>query len=172
MAKLGRIFTGLAAAAAILAGVSGAAWAQTPTKLNQYQYWGAFSYKAGGKTVCYILSAPTKKEPASVNHGDNYFLVSKRGAGKLAFEPQFMAGYELKAQSHVVVSVGNKSFNMFTKGNSAWVEGDAQEAQLLTAMRGGSTMEIKAVSKRGTNTSYSYSLKGLSAALKSIDKCK
>jgi len=172
MAKMGKILTGLMAAAAFMAGASGAAQAQTPSKLGQYQYWTAFSYKADGKTVCYILSQPLKKEPASVNHGDNYFLISKRGPGRQGLEPQFMAGYELKAQSKVSASVGAKSYNMFTKGNSAWVEGDAQEGQLLTAMRGGKTLDVKAVSKRGTNTSYSYSLKGLTAAIKAIEKCK
>lgn len=174
MVKFGRIFTGLAGAAMAVSVFCGAAQAQTPApkKLHQYEYWGAYSYKADKKTVCYILSTPVKQEPGSVNHGDNFFLISKRGSGKLSFEPQFMAGYDLKPQSHVVASVGGKSFNLFTKGNSAWVEGEKQEGELLAAMRGGSVMEIKAVSKRGTNTSYAYSLKGISAALKAVQKCQ
>jgi len=173
MVKFGRIFTGLLAAAPVALFCGPAeAQAPAPAKLSQYDYWGAYSYKAQGKTVCYILSTPVKQEPASVKHGDNFFLISRRSSGKLSFEPQFMAGYELKPQSHVVVTVGAKSFNLFTKGNSAWVEGEKQEAELLAAMRGGSTMAIKAVSKRGTDTSYSYSLKGISAALKAVQKCK
>lgn len=174
MAKFSKIWTAILSAALVFASFGFAA-AQTPAKLNQFEYWGAFAYKANNKTVCYILSTPTKQEPASVKHGDNYFLISKReGAkgSKISFEPQFMAGYDLKPQSRVVATVGNKSFNLFTKGNSAWVEGDSHEAELLAAMRGGSTMEIKAVSLRGTDTSYVYSLKGLSAALKSVQKCK
>ncbi|KAA6204623.1 MAG: hypothetical protein DU429_07850 [Candidatus Tokpelaia sp.] len=173
MVNFGRIFAGLLAAAAI-AVFGNAAWAQAPapTKLNQYDYWGAYSYKAEGKVVCYILSTPTKQEPASVKHGDNFFLISRRNGGKLSFEPQFMAGYDLKPQSQVVATVGAKSFNLFTKGNAAWVEGEKQESALLAAMRSGSVMEVKAVSKRGTETFYTYSLKGIGAALKSVQKCK
>jgi|GEM_PF-280369 len=173
MVNFGRIFTGLLAAAAI-AVFGNAAWAQTPApkKLNQYDYWGAYSYKADGKMVCYILSTPTKQEPASVRHGDNFFLISKRNNGKLSFEPQFMAGYDLKPQSRVLAIVGSKSFNLFTKGNAAWVEGEKQESDLLLAMRSGSVMEVRAVSKRSTDTSYIYSLKGISAALKAVQKCK
>jgi len=175
MTGFGRIFTAMLGAAFGAAVLGGAAQAQapTPSKLSQHEYWIAYSYKSAGKTACYILSQPIKKEPASVNHGDNYFLISKRsGTAKLSFEPQFMAGYPLKAETNVIASVGDKNFRMFTKGNSAWVDGDKQESDLLTAMRGGKTLDVKAVSVRGTKTAYSYSLKGLTAALKAISKCK
>jgi hypothetical protein len=39
-------------------------------------------------------------------------------------------------------------------------------------MKGGKSMTVKAVSGRGTATSYSYSLSGISAALKQIESCK
>lgn len=176
MARCAAVFAAAAASAvcgsAAFAQASGQAASPTPTKLSQHEYWGAYVYKADNKAVCYILSTPTKQEPENVKHGDNFFLVSKRGSGKLAFEPQFMAGYDLKPESQVKVTVGAKSFSLFTKGNSAWIEGERQEVELLAAMRGGSAMEVSAVSKRGTDTSYIYSLKGISAAIKAVQKCK
>lgn len=160
------------AALMLTVGMGGVALAQTPAKLDQFDYWGVYSYKANNSTVCYILSTPTAQEPSTVKHGDNFFLVSKRSSGAVSFEPQFMAGYNLREGSHVTVTVGSRDFSMFTKGASAWVDTAHSEANLLAAMKAGNTMTVKAVSQRGTNTSYTYSLKGITAALKSIQKCK
>ncbi|UXN04860.1 invasion associated locus B family protein [Bartonella sp. HY406] len=152
-------------------GLATAAMAQSPTRLNQFDYWGAYSYKAGTGTVCYVLSAPTKQEPSSVNHGDNFFLISKRPDGSTSFEPQFMAGYNLRANVTVTID-GKGSFTLFTKEKSAWIESSQNETKLIAALRSGTTMVVKAVSARGTNTTYTYSLKGITAALNSMKNCK
>ena len=83
-----------------------------------------------------------------------------------------MMGYPLKEGSKVEVDVDGRKFSLFTRGNSAWVENAAEEPQLVAAMRAGSAMTVKAVSRRGTNTSYSYSLKGVTAALSQIQSCQ
>jgi hypothetical protein len=101
-----------------------------------------------------------------------FFFVSQRPGQAVSFEPQFIAGYALREGSKVSVSIGSKDFTMFTKGKSAWVENAAEEPQLIAAMKGGSEMEVKATSGRGTKTSYSFSLKGITAALDSIAGCK
>lgn len=158
------------AASVMIMAVAGIASAQTPTRINQFDAWGAYSYKSGNNTVCYVLSAPITAEPKSVNHGDNYFLVSKRAGNPVTYEPQFMAGYTLKDK--VTVSVDGKNFEFFTKDSSAWAASPATESQLVAAMKNGSNLSVKAISQRGTNTSYTYSLKGITAALNAAQKCK
>lgn len=158
------------AASVMIMAVAGTASAQTPTRINQFDAWGAYSYKSGNNTVCYVLSAPITSEPKSVNHGDNYFLVTKRTGNPVSYEPQFMAGYALKDK--VIVSVDGKNFEFFTKDSSAWAASPATESQLVAAMKSGSNLSIKAVSQRGTNTNYTYSLKGVTAALNAAQKCK
>ena len=158
------------AASVMIMAIAGTASAQTPTRINQFDAWGAYSYKSGNNTVCYVLSAPITAEPKSVNHGDNYFLVSKRAGSPVTYEPQFMAGYALKDK--VTVSVDGKNFEFFTKDSSAWAASPAAESQLVAAMKSGSNLSVKAVSQRGTNTSYTYSLKGITAALNAAQKCK
>lgn len=165
----GKIFV---AASVMMLTLAGTAIAQSPTQIGVYDKWGAYSYKTGNKSVCYALSMPLKMEPSSVNHGDNYFLVSERSGNPGSFEPQFMAGYTLAANSKVIVTVDGKSFEMFTKNQSAWVADPQLETQLVTAMRAGSDMTVKATSLRGTNTNYTFSLKGITAAMKSAqDRC-
>ena len=49
----------------------------------------------------------------------------------------------------------------------------AEEQRLVGAMKAGTRMTVKGVSQRGTNTSYSYSLSGITAALDAVAKaCK
>ena len=77
--------------------------AQSPTRIQQFKAWGAYSYKSGNSTVCYVLSVPTTKEPASVDHGDIFFIVSQRPGQNISYEPQAMMGYTLKQDSKVNV---------------------------------------------------------------------
>ncbi|RCL03554.1 MAG: Invasion associated locus B family protein [Candidatus Tokpelaia sp. JSC161] len=146
---------------------------QTPQKINQFDYWGAYSYKNHKNTLCYILSTPTEQQPSTVKHGDNFFLLSKKiAAKKITFEPQFMAGYTLKKNSRVNLSIGNKNFSMFTKNTSAWIDTNKGELNLVAAMKKGKSLTVQAISERGTNTTYTYSLKGITAAIDAIQKCK
>ena len=151
---------------------AGIASAQTPTRIQQFKAWGAYSYKSGNSNVCYVLSVPTSKEPASVDHGDIFFIVSQRPGQNISYEPQAMMGYVMKENSKVIVTIDNKSFTLFTKERAAWVENAAEEPALVAAMKTGHNMTVKATSRKGTATSYAYSLQGISAALKQIERCK
>lgn len=166
---LGKSFV---AASVFMVGMAGSALAQTPSQISQFNAWGAYSYKAGNGKVCYVLTVPTQKAPASVDHGDNFFLISQKPGQNVSFEPQFMAGYELNPNAKVVVSVGKQTFNMFVNGKSGWMENAAEEPKLIAAMRGAGEMKVQAQSKRGTKTNYTYSLKGIKDALAAIQKCK
>ena len=155
----------------VMAGVAAAQQA-APTRIQQFQAWGAYSYKSGNSTVCYVLSVPTAKQPASVDHGENFFIVSQRPGQNISYEPQAMMGYTVKESSKINVVIDNKTFVMFTKDKAGWVENAAQEPALVAAMKGGHSMTVNATSRKGTPTSYSYSLSGISAALKQIETCK
>jgi len=83
-----------------------------------------------------------------------------------------MMGYTVKENSKINVVIDNKTFVKFTKDKAGWVENAAQEPALVAAMKGGPSMTVTAVSRKGTGTSYAYSLSGISAALKQIESCK
>lgn len=162
----------IAIALTIMLASSSFAAAQAPNRIQQFKAWGAYSYKQGSGTVCYVLSVPTTKEPASVDHGDIFFIVSQRPGQNISYEPQAMMGYTLQTNSKVTVTIDGKDFVMFTKEKAAWVENAAEEPALVAAMKTGTNMSVSAVSGRGTKTSYAYSLSGISAALKQIESCK
>lgn len=143
-------------------------------QLGRFNAWGTYSATTPdhGK-VCFVMTVPTEKLPANLDHGDNiFFLVSQKPGQNVSYEPQFMVSYNFKQASKVTVRVGDKSFSMFTKDNSAWMENPAEEPQLIAAMKAGADMKVSGLSGRGNETSYTFSLKGISAALQSIATCQ
>ncbi|MGB3832336.1 MAG: invasion associated locus B family protein [Mesorhizobium sp.] len=156
----------------VLVAAAGPALAQQATKIGQHNAWGTYSYQAGNGKVCYVLTVPTDKQPPTLDHGDMFFFVSQRPGQQVSYEPQFIAGYNFQENSKVTVTIDKKSFTMFTRGKSAWVENAAEEPVLIAAMKGGADMKVQAKSGRGNTTSYVFSLKGISAALSSISSCK
>ncbi len=147
------------------------AGAQEATRISQHQAWGTYATQQGGGRVCYVLSVPTALEPSTLDHGNIYFFISQKPGQNVSYEPQFIASYNFQDNSKVRVSVGDSAFQMFTRGNLAWLENPAEEPQLVTAMRSGADMRVQAVSGRGNNTSYTFSLRGVTAALESITTC-
>ena len=148
------------------------ALAQSATKMGQHNAWGTYSYQANTGKVCYVLTVPTDKQPPSLNHGDIFFFVSQKPGQNVSYEPQFIASYDFQANSKVRVTVGDQNYTMFTRGRSAWMENAAEEPQLIAAMRGGADMRVQAVSGRGNQTNYVFSLRGITAALTSIQSCQ
>ena len=162
----------LTATSLVLLAVASPALAQQATKIGQHNAWGTYSYKAQTGKVCYVLTVPTDKQPPTLDHGDMFFFVSQRPGQQVSYEPQFIAGYAFQQNSKATVIIDNKSFSMFTRGKSAWVENAAEEPVLISAMKTGKEMKVSAKSGRGNPTSYTFSLKGISAALQSIASCK
>lgn len=157
--------------AILLAGASLAS-AQSPTRIQQFNAWGAYSYKAQNGTLCYVLAVPSDKQPTTVDHGDVFFIVSQRPGQNISYEPQVMMGYNLQADSKVTATIDGRAFTMFTKDKSAWVENAAEEPAMIAAMKGGRSLTVQATSGRGTKTNYTYSLSGITAALDQIRNCK
>lgn len=161
------------AAAAISLAMAGGAAAQTATALGQFRDWGAYVADGSGGKVCYALSQPKSMEPRNVNRDPVYFFVTSRPGQGVKNEVSVVIGYPFGAESRASAQVGSDSFTLFTKDDGAWVENAAEESRLVAAMRAGATMIVKGTSQRGTNTSDTYSLSGISAALDKIaEECR
>jgi len=168
---------GLAVTGAAFIATGNDAQAQTPTQIKQHKAWGAFSYQGSDGKVCYVLSIPTDKLPVELNgravdHGDVFFMLAQHPGQNVRLEPQFTTGYTFREESKVVLDIDGKKFSMFTRGQNAWLENPAEEATVVAAMKAGAKMEVEAVSRRGTQTSYAYSLSGVTASIDDITNCK
>lgn len=168
---MSRYIFAFALAALVASPVAAQAQQPKPKLIQQFNAWGSYVYQTDKGKTCFVLSVPTAKKPADVDHGDVYFMVSRRPSNNISYQPEAQMGYKLKGGSKVNVDVGGKDFVMFTSGDRAWVENAAQEPALVADMRAGSTMTVKAESDRGTKTEYTYSLSGVTAALDKIKGC-
>ena len=146
--------------------------AQAPERIKQHNAWGSYSHTSDAGKTCYILSVPTEKLPADRDHGEVFFMLAQHPGQNTALEPQFVVGYAFKDDSRVTLEIDGRKFNMFTRGQNAWMENPAEEPLVVEAMRAGSTMSVTGESRRGTQTHYTYSLSGVTASLSDIEACK
>jgi hypothetical protein len=170
----------LIGSAFVLATASGALaqGAAKPTLVGTFKDWTTWSYSgtyngsAQGK-VCYIYAEPTKMTPPKLDHGRVSFSITSSPASGVQQEANFIAGYPLKEQASVTVDIDGKKFNMFSQGDSAWLVDKGDETELLDAMKAGKAMVVSAQSRRGNETTYNYSLSGVTAAAdKMLAECQ
>ncbi len=145
-----------------------------PTELGTYGDWTAYSYKEGKNLVCYIASTPKKDEGNYKKRGDIYAVVTHRPTDKTYDVVNFVAGYDYKKGSEVVVKIGTTTFhNLFTNGDNAWAPDVSTDKKLVQEMKRGQRMIVEGISSRGTKTKDTYSLTGFTNAYRAISaKCK
>lgn len=144
-----------------------------PTLLGQFGDWGTYTAAPGGKKVCFVIAKPTQTQPAGLNRDPSYMFISTRPADKVKEEVSVILGYPAKANVDATAEIGATHVTMYTQKDGAWVKNTGDEAKMVTALRGGSDVVVKAESGRGTKTSDTYSLKGLSQALdRAGQECK
>jgi hypothetical protein len=144
-----------------------AAGGAEPTLVGQFGTWGAYVAAPGGKKVCFALAKPSamKTNPPNRPRDPAYAFVSTRPAERVNNEVSIMIGYPLKPGSEGSLEVAGNRYAMYTQGDGLWIKNAAEEEKMVDALRKGSEVTIKGVSSRGTETTDTYSLKGLAQAL-------
>jgi len=146
-----------------------------PTLIGQFGTWGAYSAAPNGKKVCFALAKPSssKTNPPNRPRDPAYAFVSTRPAEKVNNEVSVMIGYALKPGSESTVEVGGAAYAMYTQGDGLWIKNAAEEERMVEAMRKSAELVVKGVSAKGTETTDTFSLKGLAQALDKIAQdCK
>ncbi len=138
-----------------------------PTLIGQFGTWGAYTATPNGKKVCFALAKPasSKTNPPNRPRDPAYAFVSTRPAEKVVNEVSIMIGYALKPGSESTLEVGGAAYAMYTQGDGLWIKNAAEEERMVDAMRKAPDVVIKGVSAKGTETTDTFSLKGLSQAL-------
>jgi len=148
------------------------------TLLGQYGDWGAYTASPGGQKVCFALAKPTTMVdvPANRRTAANavYLFISTRPAEKVNNEVSILVtGYAFKPNTEATATSGGANFPMYTQNDGAWVKNAAEEAKLVEAMRKSADVVIKATTSRGTQTTDTFSLKGIAQAIdRASQECK
>jgi hypothetical protein len=130
-----------------------------PTLLGQYGDWGAYTASPGGKKVCFAIAKPASSvtNPPGRPRNPIFMFISTRPADKVANEVSVIIGYPFKPGTEASVEIENAT----------------EETQAVDAMRGGQSAVVKGASAKGTQSSDTFSLKGLSQALDRVAQdCK
>ena len=162
----------------MIATAAGSALAE-PKVIAEFRDWTAFRDDEDGKPVCYMGSKPTDARGNYTRRGDTYLVVAVRRGSPSNGVVNVEAGYPYKSNSTVEVVVdGSKTFSLFTRNRKAdgkgdaWADDDAEDRQLVEAMKAGQRLVVKGTSKKGTLTTDIYSLSGFTKAYKAIrDAC-
>jgi hypothetical protein len=144
--------------------------AADPKELGTFGKWSAYVFTEDGNKVCYMASEPDKHEGNYTRRDKIYALVTHRPAEGTKNVFSYITGYPYKAGSDATVKVGSRTYTLFTQDETAWAPDAATDNQVIESIRKGSTMVVRGVSKRGTQTTDTFSLSGSAAAHDAISR--
>jgi hypothetical protein len=172
--------------------------ASKPSLVASFGDWNVFVGQVGKGRICYTLAQPKSREPTSLTRDPGYAFISDRPAEGVRNEVSFIMGFDIstgtetadskadakpgekpsksdaKSKTPVapapVALVDQASFEMLPKGGNLWVKNAAKESALITEMRKGSKLVIKAASLRGHQSIDTYSLGGFAQAMERLQK--
>ena len=173
--------------------------ASKPALVATFGDWNVFVGEAGKGRICYTLAQPKSRDPASLKRDPGYAFISDRPAEGVRNEVSFIMGFDVAGAADAaeakldpkpgekpetksdaksktpagpapVALVDETSFEMLPKGGNLWVKNAAKEGALITEMRKGAKLVIKAASLRGHQSIDTYSLTGFAQALDRVQK--
>lgn len=170
--RLRRMAGPIALIAALTSG--GAVFAQESTnRVAAKTDWSVFVEE--NPKECWGVSAPKETvnsrdgKPAQVQRGDILLFVTYR-PGSADGEVSFTGGYPFAGGSSVELDIGGTKYQLFTDGEWAWSGSKADDAKIITSLKGGSDAVLTARSARGTQTKDTFSLMGFTAATEEAAK--
>jgi len=152
------------------------ALSQAATPIGSFKQWSAYTYTDAEGKSCYIASQPQSSKYSREISGRDpaFFLVTTRvssdPAKTVRNEASTIIGYPFKGESSVTVEIDGQKFTMFTREDNAWFNDRQSEAGFIEAMKSGTNMTVQGTSGRGTVTTDTYSLSGVTAGLDAIAK--
>lgn len=167
---ISRLFLGAVCALGLI-GAAGGAVAQS--SVGAKVDWTIFVEE--DPRQCWVVSPPQPGKstatrsgrPVAVTRGDIFLIVAFWGdsgqGGK--GEVSFLGGYDFAESAPVKIKIGDKSFELFTEGNTAWATSPEEDRRITAAMKAGANAVVTGLSKRsGTTTTDTFSLIGFTAA--------
>jgi hypothetical protein len=163
----------IAATAALVAAMAGPVPAQdeeeSTNRVAAETDWSVFVEE--NPKECWGVSAPKETvntrdgRVVSVRRGDILLFVTFRPGSGARGEVAFTGGYPFAEDSTVTVEVSGESYELFTEGEWAWPASEAEDADLVAALKAGVDAVITGISSRGTTTKDTFSLMGFTAAM-------
>ncbi|MEO1694135.1 MAG: invasion associated locus B family protein [Pseudomonadota bacterium] len=154
----------------VLSGTLSAA-AQAPKLVGEFRDWQVHENKGQPANICFAISQPKETQPRNISRKTAYFYVSAWPRDGVKAEVSLKLGFQAPDDSNVVVRIGRRQFQLFAKGDKAFVADPRDELKLIDAMKSGSFMTVTASTSAGARVKDTYSLMGVTQAIGAIDSC-
>jgi invasion protein IalB len=141
-----------------------------PSQVASYGDWAVFVAQGEKSKTCYTLATPKERTPSGLKRDPAYVFIADRPGENVREEVSVIMGFSVKEGGVARAEIGGAGFDLIAKGANAWIKNQAEERQLVNALKKGSKLIIKAQSLKGHMTTDSYSLTGLSQALEKVEK--
>ena len=126
---------------------------------------GKWSFKKINDNVCSIFQIPVSEKGDYSKRGIVLFYVFKDDDAEYV---RIDAGYPYDSNKYVKVSIDGNNYQFFGENDSAWSMKD--DRIIVDAMKAGKELTVIGYSKRGTETTDTYSLIGFTNAYNSLQK--
>jgi invasion protein IalB len=168
--SIGVAATGAEAATAKKPAAPAAAASAAPSSIGTFSGWTAWTASDSTGLICYVSAEPSSSTPKGVSRDPIHFLVVDRKGLGTSNEVQTLIGYPIKKSSTPSASIDGKSYPMIADGSGAWLAAVKDEDGFVANLKHGKSLLIKGTSERGTDTTDTYLLAGVTAALDAASK--
>ncbi len=145
------------------------AMAQSVQQIGTFKDWSAYSAPEGNGSICFAMSKATDVEPPPDDYTQAYLYLTHRPAENVSNELNLVAGFTFAPDQPATLTVGGRSFDLFTQKDAAWLLDPKQNDNLAGAMRAGQTVLIQGTTDKGILVTETFSLSGATAASHAID---
>lgn len=175
LSRLTAFSAAVSAAALIALGAPGVAFGQSqPEKTGDYGDWSVYVGESNGSRQCYAATQPIeqRKSQEVKVRGRPFLIVSTFLSENVRDEVSVTLGFEADNNKTLEIAIDESvTYKLFSEGEHAFVNDAADNDPLVAALRRGGVAEVTSVSKsRGTVITDVYSLKGVTAALRSVSE--
>ena len=152
----------------ILMVILGQSAAAQTTLVDTFRDWAAYEHNGKPSKICFALTKPTKTSPKSLNRNPVFFYISAWPKDGVKVEVSVKMGYTIQKDSVATIKIGSASYRLLTESDKAFVDDPTAELKLIEAMKRGSTMTLEAKAASGQTSKDTYSLRGVTKALKTL----
>jgi len=164
-----RLAAALSLAVAATLALTGLATAQSVSLIGTFKDWAAYSASEGAGAVCFAMAKPSEVTPAPDGYTQAYLYLTHRPAENVANELNLVAGFQFAPDQPATLTVGGKSFDLFTQHDAAWLLDATQNDNLAGALRSGSSVVVEGTTDKGILVNETFSLSGATAASRAIN---
>ena len=138
--------------------------------VGKFKDWESFILSQEGNKICFAQSIPVVRAPKKLKRDPSRLFVSVRPAENIKNEVSVTNGYDFKLKAPVTAKSGKKSYDLFSKGQFAWVVDNKDEQKLIVTMKKASRLMIVGNTEKGNQTTDHYSMMGFTKAYNSAKK--